>query len=137
METVRIMEYITQITCLHIGKQRRKGQTHYFVVLNSNPNERKPVWQGVACWIAQIPLFMGTLLGALTFPSTIVEGYALPWIILSAAITVGSYFGLSKMAGIFQKRPSWDKEDYVPTDEELRDWDHWVHCEEEYNLWGN
>ncbi len=137
MKKIQLMELITKITFLHIGQQwKQQTGMCYFVVLNSNPNEQKPVWQGVACWIAQMPLLMGSILGPLAFVSTLVEGYSFQWIVFSAAIAMLSTFGLYKLDGLFQKRPSWDKEDYVPTDEEWEDWDHWVHCEEEYQSWG-
>lgn len=138
MKKVQIMELITAITYLHIGKQwRSRTGMHYFVVLNSNPDVKLRVWVGVVCWIVQGLMLMGVILGALATASSLAEGYGIKWILGSAIVTGLSAWGLKKLEGIFQKRPSWDKEDYVPTDEEFKEWDKWVHCEEEYNAWGN
>lgn len=137
MKKVLIMEYITQITYLHIGKQLRKGRIHYFVVLNSNPNEQKPVWMGVACWLLQAPLLMAVILGGLAIPSTLAEGYDLKWVIFAVVVTVFSVKALDKVDKLFEKRPSWDQEDYIPTQEEWDEWDYWVHCEEEYSAWSD
>lgn len=138
MKKVQIMDFITAITYLHIGKRwRRRTGMHYFVVLNSNPNVEMRVWVGVVCWIAQGVMLMSTILGFLSVVSSMAEGYEIHWILLSAVITGFSAWGLYKLEGIFQKRPSWDKEDYVPTEEEWKDWGNWVHCEEEYQAWGN
>lgn len=137
MKKIQIMTFITSVTYLHIGIQHGRLPLKYFVVLNSNPNERKPVWMGVVCWLAQIPLLMGVVLGFLGTASLFAEGYGLKATIICALITGLSAWGLNKVDGLFEKRPSWDKEDYVPTDEEWEDWHHWVHCEEEYQAWGN
>lgn len=136
MKKIQLMELITQVTYLHIGQEwrKRKGMC-YFVVLNSNPNEQKPVWLGVVCWLAQIPLLMAVVLGGFSTANALAEGYGLNWALLSAVITGLGAFAMYKIDKIFEKRPSWDKEDYVPTEEEWEDWDHWVHCQEEYNAW--
>lgn len=138
MKRIQLMVLIMQVTYLHIGKQwkTRKGMC-YFVVLNSNPNEQKPVWMGVACWLLQAPLLMAVILGCLAIPSTLAEGYDLKWVIFAVVVTVFSVMAMGKVDKLFEKRPSWDQEDYIPTQEEWDEWDYWVHCEEEYSAWSN
>lgn len=136
MKKIQLMELITQVTYLHIGQQWKHGiGMCYFVVLDSDPNVQKPVWLGVVCWLLQMPLLMALFLGALAIPSTLAEGYGLGWVLLSVIITGFSGFAMYKIDKIFQKRPSWNQEDYVPTEEEWEDWYNWVHCEEEYQTW--
>ena len=136
MKKIQLMELITKVTYLHIGQEwrTRKGM-YYFVVLNSNPNERKPVWLGVLCWLAQIPLLMAVILGGLSTATALAEGYGFTWFLLSAIITGLSAFAMHKIDKIFEKRPSWNQEDYFPTIEERKEWSYWVHCQEEYGTW--
>lgn len=136
MRKLVIMEHITKVTYLHIGIDTElRFPMRFFVVLNSNPNKRKPVWMGVACWIAQVPFLTGIILGSLATASAFAEGHGLKLTVICAAITAISVWIYNKLDGLFQKRPSWDKEDYVPTDEEWEEWHQWVHCEEEYSAW--
>lgn len=138
MKKFQLMERITKVTYLHIGKQwKGRAGMQYFVVLNSNPNEQKPVWMGVACWLLQLPLLMGIILGGLAIPTTLAEGYDFKWVLLAVGITLFSLWAMKKVENLFEKRPSWNKEDYIPTQEEWDEWDRWVHCEEEYGAWSN
>lgn len=134
MNRLVLMERITKETFLHIGIVKGRFPMRFFVVLSSKPNERKPVWMGVVCWLAQIPLLMGIILGGLGTAAAFADGY-LKMTVVYVVITVASTWLYNKLDGLFQKRPSWDKEDYVPTEEEWEEWHNWVHCEEEYEAW--
>lgn len=129
----QLMELITIVTSLHIGCiGARKRKTSFFVVLNSNPNKRFKVWVGVMCWMAKLFCLAGLLLFTLAVPFALLDGRGIIYAI--GCLTIATICGKTAKIfdGLFQKRPSWNKESYYPTCEELADWNNWVHCEEEY-----
>ncbi len=129
----KMMQLISEFTMLHIGvrKSRKNGEEVYFVVLNSEPNVKFRVWVGVVAWALQLPLMLGVVFGFLAAPDVWNGMETIVAFFVWKVIAVGCGYSLYKLATLFELRPSWNTEDYIPTEQEIHEWNRWVHCKEE------
>lgn len=132
-KTRRFMGFVTNTTMLRIGiiRTREPKRIRYFVRSTSD-HRRYPVTLGIVTWLLQLPCIMGVILTALAIPSAICDGkgiiYALGLLFLCIACIRATMF----LHGLWELRPGWDKEDYIPSQQEIAEWDRYVHSEEEY-----
>lgn len=131
--TRRLMGIMTSITTLRIGisRNRKTRQIRYFV-RSASTGRRYPAFLGLLSWMLQIPLIMGVILTALAVPSALVEGKGIVFTIGLAAICVACAKATLFLNNLWEKQPGWDCEDYIPSQQELAEWNLYVHSEDEY-----
>lgn len=130
MKHLRLMQFISRTTGYRIGIHR--GKSEYYYLVDSITGAKYRPWVGIATTILSGLLGTVAIFSVVATIGTLAEYEAFGfWTLpIVSGFGVWTYFstiGARKMHGMFERRPEELTEDYEPSEEELKDWENWVH----------
>lgn len=122
-----LMQMFSRATGWRIGIHT--GKRHYYYLVGSKSGAKYRPWVGIVNYFTIMILMFVTLVSFFGIAGVPTEyGFKYwPASIVLAALTVASGWTVGKLIEAFEYRPELYDEDYEPTEEDLEDWDNWVH----------
>lgn len=105
------------------------GKRNYYYLVGSKSGKKYRPWIGIVTYFTIMFLMYVTLVSFLGIASVPAE-YGFKYWPVSVGLTglaVLSGWTVVKLINAFEQRPEFYDEDYEPTEEELADWDNWIH----------
>lgn len=130
MKKLILMQYISRLTNYRIGIHRGRRE-YYYLVSSKTGNKYRP-WVGIAVFILVVICLGVAIYSGIGAASVLADYETFGWwtIPLVAFLLTLAYFNtkaVGKLYIMFEWRPDEINKGYKLSEEEMADWDNWVH----------